>query len=53
MKKQIWTKTRFNQEVQETFDSVKMSGAGKGYTKANAKKDVMAMMKDQNIVIEP
>lgn len=48
-----WTKERFNQEVQETFDSVKSSGsAGKGYTKADAKKDVESTMKDNGITLE-
>lgn len=45
-----WTQEEFNAEVERTFKSTKSQG-GAGYTKAQAKKDVLQMIKDEKITL--
>lgn len=47
-----WTQSEFDAEVERTFKETKGSGqAGKGYTKGQAKKDVLQIMKDEKITL--
>ena len=46
-----WTTKRFNESVKEHQDDMKGQGMPK-YTKTEAKRDIVMMMKDNNIKIK-